>query len=95
MTAFLVLVKIGLLGGDGSVSVSWVQGLAIFTACLPMAFGGWISAVWQGKASSASIQMISRRPEATGKAIILPAMVETYAVLSLLISILMLMGIKL
>lgn len=38
--------------------------------------------------------MISKKPEAMGKAIILPAMVETYAVLALLTSILMLMGVK-
>ena len=39
--------------------------------------------------------MTAKRPEETGKGIILTAMVETYAVLSLLISFIMVNGIKL
>jgi len=94
VTGFLVLGKIGLLGGD-SVTVTWVQGLAILAACLPIALGGWLSAIAQGKTSAASIQMIAKRPGELGKAVILPAMVETYAVLSLLITIIMLTNIQL
>jgi len=94
IVSFMVLNKIGLLGG-GSVSVSWVQGLAIFAACLPIALAGWLSAIAQGKTSAASIQMIAKRPEEMGKALVLPAMVETYAVLALLITIIMLMFIQL
>ena len=60
-----------------------------------IALVGWISAIYQGKTSATSIQMISKKPEAMGKAIILPTMVETYAVLALLTSILMLMGVQL
>jgi V/A-type H+-transporting ATPase subunit K len=94
VTAFLVLGKVGLFGGE-SISVTWVQGLAIFAACLPIALGGWLTAIAQGKTSAASIQMIAKRPEQLGKALILPAMVETYAVLSLLISLIMLFNIQL
>jgi len=94
IVAFMVLNKIGLLGG-GNVSVSWIQGFAILAACLPIAIAGWLSAIAQGKTSAASIQMIAKRPEEMGKALVLPAMVETYAVLALLISIIMLTNIKL
>jgi len=38
--------------------------------------------------------MIAKRPEETGKAVILPAMVETYAVLALLMSIILLNSIQ-
>ena len=78
-----------------AVALNWNQGLQIFASCMPIAIVGWISAIYQGKTSAASIQMISKKPEAMGKAIILPAMVETYAVLALLTSILMLMGVQL
>jgi len=91
---FNVLYKLGLLGG-ASVTVSWIQGLAILAACLPIAIGGWFSAMSQGKTSAACIQMIAKKPEEMGKAIVLPAMVETYAVLALLTSIIMLMSIQL
>jgi V/A-type H+-transporting ATPase subunit K len=85
---FLVLAKLQVFGTPIKPNV--VDGLLIFAACLPVALICWYSAIWQGKASAASIQMIAQRPEEFGKAIILPAMVETYAVLSLLTSILLL-----
>jgi len=84
----MVLVKLQMFGTP--VPVSWVQGLMIFASCVPVALACWYSAIWQGKASAASIQMISKKPDAIGKALVLPAMVETYAVLSLLTSILLL-----
>ena len=94
LIAFFVLNKLGLLGGAGAVALNWNQGLQILASCLPIAVVGWYSAIWQGKTSAASIMMIGKKPEAMGKAIILPAMVETYAVLALLTSILMLMGVQ-
>ena len=65
-----------------------------FCACLPMAIAGMISAIHQGKASVASIGMVSKRPDQFGKAMIFPAMVETYAILALLISLLAVTGVS-
>lgn len=94
LVAVLALQKAGLLGAGGGFLSVW-QGLGIGFACLPIAISGFYSAIWQGKSSAASILMISKRPEQIGKAVILPAMCETYAVFGLLVSILMLNGIKL
>ncbi|MEI6157581.1 MAG: V-type ATP synthase subunit K [Atribacterota bacterium] len=94
LSGFYVMIKLGLLGGS-PVTVSVLQGVQILFACLPVAIVCWFSAIAQGKTSAASIGMIARRPEETGKAIILPAMVETYAILSLLATILLLNTIKL
>ena len=55
---------------------------------MPMAFGGLASAIYQGKAAAAGVGIVAKKPEESGKAIIFAAMVETYAVLALLISIL-------
>ncbi|MCL2010680.1 MAG: V-type ATP synthase subunit K [Synergistaceae bacterium] len=88
IVVFMVLNKLQLFATP--VPVTWVQGLAIFASCMPVALACWYSAIWQGKTSAACIQMISKKPEAMGKALVLPAMVETYAVLSLLTSILLL-----
>ena len=82
---------IGIMGGDPNVSVA--KGLLYLAACLPMAFVGLWSAMKQGKASVASIGLVAKRPEQFGKAMIFPAMVETYAILALLISILSIFGI--
>lgn len=66
------------------------KGAAILFAALPIAVTGWISGVWQGKVSAASMQLIARKPKQMGQALILPAMVETFAVFGLLVSILLL-----
>ena len=59
-----------------------------------MGLGGLLSAIYQGKVAASGIFLTAKRPEETGKGIILTAMVETYAVLSLLISFIMVNGIK-
>ncbi len=93
LVGFWILMKIGFLGGT-PVEVSTLQGLAVFFSSLPIAIVGLISAIYQGKTAAGSIALIAQRPGETGKAIVLPAMVETYAVLALLASILLLNGIK-
>ena len=91
LIGFITLNQIGIMGGDPNVSVA--KGLLYLAACLPMAFVGLWSAMKQGKASVASIGLVAKRPEQFGKAMIFPAMVETYAILALLISILSIFGI--
>ncbi len=87
LVAFITLSKIGLLGG-GAADISMETGLLIFAACLPIAVVGLISAYHQGKTSVASIGIVAKKPDQFGKAMLFPAMVETYAILALLISIL-------
>ncbi len=87
LVAFVTLSRIGLLGG-GAVSLTFEQGLMYLVACLPIAFVGLISAIFQGRTSVASIGVVIKRPEQFGKSMLFPAMVETYAILALLISIL-------
>jgi V/A-type H+-transporting ATPase subunit K len=92
LVAIFALLKVGIIGSPVTVTV-W-QGLAIGAACLPITITGFYSAIWQGKSSAAAILFISKRPEQMGKAMVLPVMCETYAVLGLLTSLLMLNGIK-
>lgn len=94
LVGFIALSKIGLLGGTPA-TVDTYTGLLLFAACMPIAIAGLVSAPYQGKAASASISMIAKKPDQFGKAMIFPAMVETYAILSLLVSILSLTAIKL
>jgi len=69
-------------------------GLSLFVAAMPLAFVGLLSAIYQAKVAISSVGIISKRPEEMGKAIILPAMVETYSVLALLASILLVNGVS-
>lgn len=91
LIGFITLTQIGILGGSADISL--VKGLLYFAACMPMAIVGWVSALQQAKASVASIALVAKKPDQFGKAMIFPAMVETYAVLALLISILPLFSI--
>ncbi|GAB1475905.1 V-type ATP synthase subunit K [Bacillota bacterium] len=94
LIAFLILTKVSLLGGGDPVEITMAQGAYIFASSLPVGLVGIFSAIAQGKASAASIMLISKRPEELAKGMVYPAMVETYAVLALLISFLMLNGVQ-
>ena len=82
---FVTLSKIGLLGG-GAAEVYVQTGLLILAACLPIGIVGLISGRSQGKTAAAAIGIIAKKPDQFGKAMLFPAMVETYAILALLIS---------
>lgn len=91
---FFVLNKLGMMGGQ-AVAVSPAAGWALLFACLPMAFGGLISALAQAKVAVGGINMITKRPEEMFKGVLMAVMVEFYAILSLLASILMIMNMSL
>lgn len=93
LIAFITLTKIGILGGDAS-AVTPAMGLLYLAACLPIAFVGLMSGKYQGEAAVSSIMLVAKKPDQFGKAMIFPAMVETYAVLALLVSILAVNAIK-
>lgn len=95
LIAFIALSKIGLIGGGGAAEVSTASGLLVFAACLPIAIVGLISAIHQGRTAVAAIGIVAKKPEQFGKAMLFPAMVETYAILALLISFLALTAIPL
>ena len=87
LVAFITLSKVGLLSGQPA-DLDVQTGLLILVACLPIAIVGLISARHQGKTAVASIGIVAKKPDQFGKAMLFPAMVETYAILALLISIL-------
>jgi V/A-type H+-transporting ATPase subunit K len=63
-------------------------GLLLFLASLPVGIVGYISAVLQGRVSVAGIHMVAKQPEGMIKGVVLALMVEMFAILSLIISIL-------
>lgn len=93
LTGFVIMQKIGLIGGN-LVDMSTQTGLLILAASLPIAFVGLFSGIAQGRAAAAGMGIVAKRPEELAKGIIYAAMVETYAVLALLASILMIFGIN-
>ncbi len=94
LIAFVMLNQLGLLGGEYQ-ELTLIQGFSYFFAAMPIAFVGLFSAIAQGRVAASAIGIIAKRPEDLAKGITFAAMVETYAVLALLTSILMIFfGIK-
>jgi len=92
LTAVLILNYVGLLGGNPQ-ELTMAQGWAYFGAAMPIAIAGLTSGVAQGKAAASSILMTGKDETAFAKGITITAIVETYAILALLASILLLNGI--
>ncbi len=93
LSAFLVILKLGVTGGT-IAQVNVHQGWQLLVACLPVALAGLVSGIHQGKVCASGIYMVAKQPKDMTKPLILGALVETYAVLGLLITILLLNGIK-
>ncbi len=92
ITAFLILTNAGLIGG-GTPITDWQTGMMYLLAALPIAIVGWFSALYQGRVAAAGVSIVAKKPQEMSKAITFSAMVETYAVLALLISLLAIFGI--
>lgn len=81
---FLILNKIA---GLQVLDIS--QGWQLFFAGLPIALAGLVSGIWQGKVCASATAMVGKRPAELGKGMIFAVVVETYAVLGLLATILL------
>jgi V/A-type H+/Na+-transporting ATPase subunit K len=79
VAAFLIIGNI-----PNVVNVS--QGMQLLFASLPIAFTGLLSGIHQGKVCAAGVNLVAKRPKEAMKGVIFAAMVETYAVLGLLIT---------
>ncbi len=86
---FFALMKLGFFAGE-LVPLTLTGGLLYFAACMPMAIGGLLSAIAQGRCAAAGVSLVAKRPEEMSKGIIMAIMVEFYAILCLLASFLML-----
>ncbi|MEO6078073.1 MAG: V-type ATP synthase subunit K, partial [Candidatus Andersenbacteria bacterium] len=94
LAAVIIANKVGLLSG-APIDISVGVGFQFLIAALPVALGGLLSAIFQGRLAAAGVNIVAKKPDASGKAVILSAIVETYAVLGLLITILLVNGLNL
>ena len=70
------------------VGMALAEGVKVLAAALPLGFVGLLSAFLQGKTAASCIYAVSKEESLSGKLILFPAMVETYAILALVISLL-------
>ncbi len=92
ITAFLIIFKIGILGTPVELTVS--QGAYFIMAALPIAIVGFYSAIKQAKVAVSGINLVAKRPDEVGKAITSAALVETYAIFAVLVSLLLVLFAK-
>ena len=88
---FFAMLQMGALSGEAS-ALTVAEGTRYFMACLPIAIGGLLSALAQGKVAVASINILAKKPDDWSKGMIFCITVEFYAILSLLASFLMILN---
>lgn len=76
--------------GGVEAGMAAAEGLKILMATLPLTIVGFTSALFQGLTSVSAILAVAKDESISGKLILFPAMVETYAILALVISIMLL-----
>ena len=87
---FFATFFMGMFSGE-LMQLSVAQGLTVFACCLPIALGGWFSAIFQGRVAASSVNIVAKHPDHFIKGVIFCGIVEFYAILSLLATIMLLM----
>ena len=83
--AFLILSKAGVIGAAAN-SITTAQGFQLLASGLAIGFTGLVSGIYQGKAAASGVGVVAKNADELGKAITIAAIIETYALLGLLIS---------
>ncbi len=79
--------------GSLEAGMTIAEGLEVMCAVLPMAVSGLVTGYFQGKSAVNCIYAVGKQDSLGGKLIIYPAMIEFYAILGLIISIMLVAGI--
>jgi len=91
--AFLILLKVGIIGGNPMMDLPVKTGLLFLCASLPVGIAACTTGISQGRAAAAGIGLVAKRPEEVGKSAIHAVMIETNQILGLLVSFLIWLGI--
>jgi len=86
------VVKLNMLGTPNLPTLH--QGMQLLFIGFSAGLVEWGSAIYQGKVAAAAIGLVAKRPEQAGKGLILPAFVETYAVIALVATLLIIIPMK-
>ncbi|MBP5356784.1 MAG: V-type ATP synthase subunit K [Clostridia bacterium] len=86
VVAIVLLSGIGIFGAP--VALTAEEGIAKLVVCIPVGVVGLLSAIGQGNVAVSSINLTGKQEGQTGKAIMMTALVEFFAILAFIISIL-------
>lgn len=91
VVGLFALIQLEAFGGTMR-QLTFAEGGAYLMACLPVAIVGMLSAIAQGRVAAGGVGIITKRPEEMSKGILMAVMVEFYAILALLVSMLLLVS---
>ena len=89
--AFLILSFSGTLGGTTDITIA--QSIQYMIAALPIGLAGLFSAIHQGAVAANGIATIAKDESLTAQAIVMAAMVETWAIFGVLVGFILLTAI--
>lgn len=68
------------------MALPFQEGVRVFLSCLPIAIVGYASAIHQGNVAYAGLEILAKNESQSMKGVIYAVMVETYAILAFIIS---------
>ena len=90
--SIMVMTNTGVL--SGTAPDNFMTGLIYFAACLPVAIGCFFSAIAQARVCVAGVNLVAKKPEESAKAIVAASLVELYALISFIGSLLLVMNVE-
>ena len=90
ITSFMILFKIGVIGGS-PMALETADGAYFLLAALPIAIVGLYSGIKQGKVAASGVVLLTKQPNELGHAMTNAALVETYAIFAVLVSLLLIL----
>jgi len=90
--SIMVILNTGVLSGKATLNQK--GGYLYFVACCAMALGGLFSAIYQGRVCATGVKIIAKQPKDSSKAIVSASLVELYALLSFIVSFLIIINVK-
>lgn len=88
LVAILIMTEPGMPFGPELAAGAVIPGMKLLMASLPIGIVGLVGGISQSKAASSSIYMTGKRPELSARGIVMSSMNETYPILALLVSVL-------
>lgn len=91
IVSFIIMIRCGIMGGNVP---DLTTGLSLLAAALAIGVGGLISGMAQGKAAVAGISLVAKDDKNFSKAMVSVTLVEIYALLAFIVSLLMVLSIS-
>jgi V/A-type H+/Na+-transporting ATPase subunit K len=85
---FIILIQAGMLGGTPSVEVTESVAFGYIMAALPVGLACIASGWQQGVVAGAGVKILAEKPQNLSQAIVLSALIESFAIFGLVISLL-------